>query len=469
MEPQLKHKQEMTEINIDSPLIKFTVRRHKPELIGPAKPTPRELKPLSDFDDQEGLRGHIPVIHIYRSDSKMRNKNPATIIRDALAKVLVFYYPFAGRLKEGPGRKLMVDCSGEGVLFIEAEADVTLMQFRDALHPPFPCLEDLLYDVPGSSGILDSPLLLIQVTRMLCGGFIFAIRLNHTISDAQGLVQFLTALSEIAQGATAPSTLPVWRRELLFARDPPRVTCTHHEYDELAETNKDNLFASDNMNQKTFFFGSSEVSALRRFVPLNLKNCSTFEVIIASIWRCRTIALQLDPKEETRVICFVNAKSKLKSIFPKGYYGNTFAYPTAISTVGDLCNKPLGHAIGLLRKTKESVTEEYMRSFVDLTVIKGRPLFTLAQSYFVSDVTRAGFDVLDFGWGKPAYGGPAEGGTSLRSFYMPFRNHKGESGIMISIYLDSVVMERFVKELNKMLLQDNNDHHALNFHTVSRL
>ncbi|KAL8259723.1 hypothetical protein R6Q59_027676 [Mikania micrantha] len=468
MEPQLKHKQEMTEINIDSPLIKFTVRRHEPELIGPAKPTPRELKPLSDFDDQQGLRGHIPVIHIYRSDSKMRNKNPATIIRDALAKVLVFYYPFAGRLKEGPGRKLMVDCSGEGVLFIEAEADVTLMQFRDALHPPFPCLEELLYDVPGSSGILDSPLLLIQVTRMLCGGFIFAIRLNHTISDAQGLVQFLTALSEIAQGATAPSTLPVWRRELLFARDPPRVTCTHHEYDELAETNKDNIFESDNMTQKTFFFGSSEVSALRRFVPLNLKNCSTFEVIIASIWRSRTIALQLDPEDETRMVCLVSAKSKLKSIFPKGYYGNTFAYPAAISTVGDLCNKPLGHAIGFLRKTKESVTEEYMRSFVDLTVIKGRPLFTFARSYFVSDVTRAGFDVLDFGWGKPAYGGPAEGGTSFRSFYMPFRNHKGESGIMISICLDSVVMERFVKELNKML-QYNNEHHALNFHTVSRL
>ncbi|KAL8214429.1 hypothetical protein R6Q57_003878 [Mikania cordata] len=457
----------MTEIK--SPLIKFNVMRREPELIGPAKPTPRELKPLSDIDDQEGLRGHIPVINIYRGDSKMRNKNPATIIRDALAKVLVFYYPFAGRLKEGPGRKLMVDCSGEGVLFIEAEADVTLMQFRDALHSPFPCLEELLYDVPGSSGILDSPLLLIQVTRMLCGGFIFAIRLNHTISDAQGLVQFLTALSEIAQGATTPSTLPVWRRELLFARDPPHVTCTHHEYDELAETNKDNMFASDNMTQKTFFFGSSEVSALRRLVPINLKNCSTFEVIIASIWRCRTIALQLDPEDETRMACLVSAKSKLKSIFPKGYYGNTFVYPAAISTVGDLCNKPLGHAIGLLRKTKESVTEEYMRSFVDLTVIKGRPLFTFARSYFVSDVTRAGFDVLDFGWGKPAYGGPAEGGTSFSSFYIPFKNHKGESGIMINICLDIVVMERFVKELDKMLLQNKNDHHALNLHTVSRL
>ena len=57
----------------------------------------------------------------------------------------------------------MVDCTGEGVLFIEADADVTLKQFGDALQPPFPCWEELLYDVPGSQGVLNTPLLLIQV------------------------------------------------------------------------------------------------------------------------------------------------------------------------------------------------------------------------------------------------------------------------------------------------------------------
>ena len=93
----------------------------------------------------------------------MMNKNPARVIREALAKVLVFYYPFAGRLKEGPTRKLMVDCTGQGVLFIEAEANVTLKDFGEELQPPFPCMEELLYDVPGSSSILDSPLLLVQV------------------------------------------------------------------------------------------------------------------------------------------------------------------------------------------------------------------------------------------------------------------------------------------------------------------
>ena len=94
----------------------------------------------------------------------MAGKDPVQIIRQALAETLVFYYPFAGRLREGPNRKLMVDCTGEGVIFIEADADVWLDQFGDTdLKPPFPCFEEILYDVPGSNGITDCPLLLIQV------------------------------------------------------------------------------------------------------------------------------------------------------------------------------------------------------------------------------------------------------------------------------------------------------------------
>ena len=64
----------------------------------------------------------------------------------------------------------MVDCNEEGVLFIEADADVTLHQFGEDLHPPFPCFEELLYSPPGSDGNLHTPILLIQVsyTSLFC-------------------------------------------------------------------------------------------------------------------------------------------------------------------------------------------------------------------------------------------------------------------------------------------------------------
>jgi benzyl alcohol O-benzoyltransferase len=143
----------------------FNVHRNEPVLVAPAKQTPHEIKRLSDIDDQEGLRFHFPMIHFYRYNPSMEGRDPAKVIRDALAKALVPYYPFAGRIRElqDGSRKLVVECTGEGVPFIEADADVTLEQFGDLLHPPFPCFEELLFDVPGSSEVINSPLLWIQV------------------------------------------------------------------------------------------------------------------------------------------------------------------------------------------------------------------------------------------------------------------------------------------------------------------
>ncbi|GMI85442.1 hypothetical protein like AT5G17540 [Hibiscus trionum] len=209
----------------------FVVRRHEPEIVVPAKPTPHECKMLSDIDDQDGHRFQIRGLHIYRGNAGMQGKDPVRVIREALAKALVFYYPFAGRLKEGPNRKLMVDCTGEGVLFIEADADVTLEDFGDSLHPPFPSFMELLCEPPGSNDLLNSPVLQIQVTRLKCGGFIFAHRFNHNMSDAVGLIQFMCGMGEIARGAVAPSIPPVWERHLLNARDTPLITCEHPEYD----------------------------------------------------------------------------------------------------------------------------------------------------------------------------------------------------------------------------------------------
>ncbi|PWA80301.1 benzyl alcohol O-benzoyltransferase [Artemisia annua] len=433
----------------------FKVRRCMPELIYPAEPTPIELKPLSDIDDQDGCRFQIPMIQIYRGDPKMKNRNPAIVIREALAKLLVPYYPFAGRLRECPGRKLVVDCSGQGVLFIEADVDGTLDQFGETLVPPFPFFEELLYDVPGSSEILDSPLLLVQVNRLSCGGFIIAIRINHTMCDGQGMLQFMTALGEMARGASKPSMLPVWQRELLLARDPPRVTHTHHEYDEVANSNKSNISMGE-MVSKSFFFGPFEMSILRRYLPTHLQSCTTFEVVSAAVWRCRSVALSSNPEECMRIIFPVNGRSKFKPHIPVGYYGNCVVVPVALATAKDLLTKPLEYALELVLKAKSYVNEEYIRSTIDLLVTKGRPHFTSINTYFLTDLTQARFNDIDFGWGKAMYGGPAveDCFSRIGNFYLPFTNKRGESGVVIPMCLPKSIMEKFVKELDNMLMKN---------------
>ncbi|KAL0462986.1 UNVERIFIED_CONTAM: Benzyl alcohol O-benzoyltransferase [Sesamum latifolium] len=109
----------------------FKVLRQNLELIPPAEPTSHEFKLLSN--DQERLRFQLPAIQFFRKNPAMDRKDPVKVIRDALAKALVSYYPFAGRLRETAGRKLVVECTGKGALFIEADADVMLQQFGDSL------------------------------------------------------------------------------------------------------------------------------------------------------------------------------------------------------------------------------------------------------------------------------------------------------------------------------------------------
>ncbi|CAN0830090.1 Benzyl alcohol O-benzoyltransferase [Linum grandiflorum] len=439
----------------------FTVQRSEPELVRPATPTPHETKLLSDIDDQDGLRFHFTVIQFYKPNPAMLGKDPAAVIRRAVAETLVYYYPLAGRLREGLNRKLMVDCTGEGVLFIEADADVRLSEFGE-IRPPFACVDELLFDVPGSSAVLHSPLMLIQVTRLQCGGFILALRVHHCLCDATGLAQFMYAVAEIARGATAPIVMPVWERHVLSARSPPRVTCTHNEYKQAPTTITPLLGHTGELDIATsafFFFGTPEISAIRRrHVPISTPRASRFEILAACLWKCRTVALRLDPDEEMGMICVVNVRGKIVTtpLFPKSYYGNALAFPMAVAPAGKLCREPLMYALDLVRKAKLKVNEEYMKSVADLMVVEGRPKVPMMTwTNLVSDVTRAGFDVVDFGWGKAVYAGPAKGGIGdlpeAASFYIPFTNKEGEKGIVVPICLPSEAMEIFVKELEKML------------------
>ncbi|KAG6605175.1 Benzyl alcohol O-benzoyltransferase, partial [Cucurbita argyrosperma subsp. sororia] len=262
----------------------------------------------------------------------------------------------------------------------------------------------------------------------------------------------MNAIAEIARSAVAPSILPVWQRALLNARDPPRITHNHHEYDQVVDT-KGNVVPLKDMAHRSVIFRPSDISAIRKTLPAHLHCCTSFDLITACLWRTRTIALQPDSNEEMRLLCVVNLRTKSKSL-PLGYYGNAFACPAALATAGELRMNSLSYAVELVRKAKNEVTEEYMKSVADLMVIKGRPNLTAVRSLAVSDVRKIRMDEVDFGWGNAIFGGPAMGGAAtvpgLTSFYIRFKNNKGEEGIVVPLSLPAPAMERFVLELEDL-------------------
>ncbi|CAN6200546.1 unnamed protein product [Urochloa humidicola] len=434
----------------------FTVRRGDPVLVSPAAPTPHETKPLSDIDDGEGMRFYSSGIHLYRANPAKSGQDPATVIRDALARALVPYYPLAGRLREEQGRKLVVDCAGQGVMFADADADLTADDFGDVQSPPFPCFERFILEsttIAGVEPVVDRPLLYIQVTRLKCGGFIFGQRFCHCIVDAPGGMQFEKAICELACGAAAPSVSPSWGREMFMARDPPRPSYTHLEYREPeGGVGPDRVLTTPprDVTRVPFFFGAREIAGLRQRAPPGMR-CSRFELVAAAIWRSRAAALGYAPGEEVRLSFIVNARGRAEIPLPEGFYGNAFAYSVAAATAGELTGRELGYALELVKKAKSAVTYDYLLSVADLMVLHGRPLFALSRTYIVSDVSHAGFKSVDFGWGEAVYGGPAKGGEGpvlgVTNYFSRAKNGKGEEGTVVPICLPRDAMEKFQLEI----------------------
>ncbi|KAM0844159.1 hypothetical protein ACQ4PT_057250 [Festuca glaucescens] len=158
----------------------FMVQRGEPVLVVPAAPTPRKKKPLSDIDDTVGMRFYS--CSSGKGSSGRRWPGPSSP-----------YHPLAGRLREEAGRKLVVDCGAQGVMF--AHHSLALASSSSSWRAPLPVL----------------------VTRLRCGGFIFGHRVCHCMVDAPGCMQFQKAIGELARGADAPSVAPAWDREMFMA------------------------------------------------------------------------------------------------------------------------------------------------------------------------------------------------------------------------------------------------------------
>jgi benzyl alcohol O-benzoyltransferase len=95
-----------------------------------------------------------------------------------------------------------------------------------------------------------------------------------------------------------------------------------------------------------------------------------------------------------------------------------------------------------VREAKARATANgYMQSVADLLATKGMLHFAMdSRTYLVLELTQAGLEGINFGWGKGVYAGPAT--VSLASYCTGMQNEKGETGIRVSMHLPESEMER---------------------------
>ncbi|CAM8980102.1 unnamed protein product [Rhodiola kirilowii] len=382
--------------------ITLDVTQHDPTLVPPATETHNGLYYLSNLD--QNIEVIVRTIYCFRSENE-GNEHAIEVIKDALSKVLVHYYPLAGRLAISPEGKFAVDCTGEGAVFVEAEADCGMDHIGDMTKPDPVKLGKLVYDIPGAENVLKIPPLVVQVTKFKCGGFVLGLGMNHCMFDGLGAMEFVNSWGEMARGLSL-TVPPFIDRSILKSRTPTKIESAHREFEKIENISDTKELHNEEILFRVFCFDPEKLESLKKkaMEDKKLNKCTTFEALSAFVWKARTESLRMKPDQETKLLLIVDGRSRFDPPIPKGYFGNGIVLTNAIATARELIENPLSFTVGLVQKAIELVTDRYMRSAIDyFEVTRARP--SLSATLMITTWSRLGFHTTNFGWGEPLFSG----------------------------------------------------------------
>ncbi|KAI3886667.1 hypothetical protein MKX03_036912 [Papaver bracteatum] len=351
----------------------------------------------------------------------------AHALKLGLAKVLVHYYPIAGRLILNEKNKFAINCTGEGALFIEAEADCTLEEIGDLTQPNPTTFKKL-------------------VTKFKCGGFTLGLSQNHTVFDGVGAMEFVISWGEVTRGF--PLTKPPFLdRTILKARTPLKTQFTHILEEIIDITNTNALWEEESSLPNPSFFTPTVAKFLQLKLATEnsqqLSSCCESE-LLNSIFGVVTKSLRLHPNQQVRLLFPVNARSRFHPPLPKGYFGNAIALKNFQCSVSELVESPLSSIIERFQQLVSLVTDECMRSIIDSLEESEQPLPN-THTLFLSIWTRIGLHDMDFGWGEPIFAGPPTLPTNV-VFFLPHGEER--KGINLCVSLPVSSMKIFEEAIN---------------------
>uniref|UniRef100_A0A453F1N8 Uncharacterized protein n=1 Tax=Aegilops tauschii subsp. strangulata TaxID=200361 RepID=A0A453F1N8_AEGTS len=340
-----------------------TVAKSPPALVPPAGPTPGGVLPLSSIDKTAAVRVSVDFIQVFPPSSDRGGDDQVATMRQGFARALVPYYPVAGRIAEPSPGDLVVDCTGEGVWFVEATASCSLADVN-GLERPLLIPKAELIPRPPPEEKLEDLILMAQVTKFTCGGFAVGICFSHLVFDGQGAAQFLQAAGELARGFPAPSVAPV------VEISPESILRIKDE-----------------------------------FKAATGETCSTFDAVTAVVFKCRALAVELPDAAEVRLGFAASTRHLLQGVLPSvdGYYGNC-VYPVGITRSSKTIREAaLPEVVGVMREAKEALKVR----FTDWMHGGAKDdHYNVPLDYgtvTVSDWSRVGFNEVDYGFGEPGY------------------------------------------------------------------
>ncbi|KAK7349093.1 hypothetical protein VNO77_06177 [Canavalia gladiata] len=388
---------------------------------------------------------HTPSVYFYRA-SGASNFFDARVLKEALSKVLVPFYPMAGRLRRDEDGRVEIDCDGQGVLFVEADTGAVIDDFGD--FAPTLELRQLIPAVDYSQGIETYPLLVLQVTHFKCGGVSLGVGMQHHVADGASGLHFINTWSDVARGLDV-SIPPFIDRTILRARDPPRPVFDHIEYKPppamktLPQATKP---GSDIAAAVSIFkLTRDQLNALKAKSKEdgNTISYSSYEMLAGHVWRSVCKARELPEDQETKLYIATDGRSRLQPPPPPGYFGNVIFTTTPIAVAGNLMSKPTWYAASRIHNALTRMDNEYLRSALDFlelqpdlkALVRGAHTFK-CPNLGITSWTRLPIHDADFGWGRPIFMGPGGIAYEGLSFIIPSATNDGSLSVAIALQPD---------------------------------
>ncbi|KAJ8551946.1 hypothetical protein K7X08_028389 [Anisodus acutangulus] len=398
--------------------------------------------PLSVFD-KVTYEAQIAIIYAYRPPTP-----PNTTIELGLRKALAVYREWAGRLGKDEHENSVILLNDEGVRFVEASASSTLDQVMPFKPSPY-----LLNLHPRLKDVKE--LVQVQVTRFTCGSLVVGFTAHHTVADGHSTSNFLVTWGQASRGVKI-NPLPLHDRTIFTPRDPPLIEYEHKGVEFMSKLKKEHSLnevhdiSEDVVVHKVHFTVEflAKLKAKASSMNSNNKPYSTFESLLAHLWRAITKARGLSGFETTQIRISVNGRMRLTPRVPNEYFGNLVLWAFPTTKVKDLLREPLPYATKLIHDAVTKVNNNYFRSFIDFanTKVKEEDLVPTADmnkhilcpNIEVDSWLRFPFYDLDFGTGCPYIFMPSYFPTEGMVFLLPSFIGDGSIDVFVPLFEDKL-------------------------------
>ncbi|KAL3518468.1 hypothetical protein ACH5RR_021057 [Cinchona calisaya] len=417
----------------------------KPLYEGIPPPTTNSI-PLCVFD-KVTYDAHIAIIYAYHPPNP-----PNATLETGLRKALSIYREWAGRLSKDDEGEPIILLNDAGVRFVEASVDIKLNQVMP-LKPSAFCLS--LH--PSLQGI--DELVQVQITRFTCGSMVVGFTAHHLVADGHATSNFLVAWGQACRGLKI-HPLPLHDRGMFRPRNPPCIEFEHRGVEfksqnleniqNLHDENvKGGIVVVDQVHFSLGFLGKLKAKASA--MNGNNKPYSTFDSLVAHLWKQVTKARGLNAYQTTNVKISVNGRMRMTPRIPNEYFGNLVLWAFPSSKVKDLLHEPLPCGAKLIHDTVAKVNDNYFRSFIDFASsqkVKEENLVPTADMYQavecpnleVSSWLRFPFYDLDFGGGSPYVFMPSYYPSEGTILLLPSFIGDGSIDAFISLFEDHMAM-----------------------------